>query len=450
MASAWRNIAYTTNIPNKTGTSDGTFSDTTNLVTTVISRHENGWVLTFGALNTTNTWDASLTDVCKIFTTNSLTFGGPPTTGTNYWVLHLNGSVAAFSAANATGEFSGAVNGENTIRGRYMTFETTSTQTGGGPILHRRGIGRRCFRYDHLIFRGDWHDAVIFTGNGANPQGGAGPYGLINICRQGGNTQNAEGMKLGMPNDSHNYDTVPQTYGTEYTVAVEDCTWVHNGATSVGTPWVDTSLDVRILVRHNTTTNYTIVTHGKDSDAHAGQQYEILHNAFHFTETASGQNAYNLFFRGGNGYIWDNDFYNAGHPNCFFFMANYCSCTNSPYFAGCTNYPASEQIGQGVTAGPTISTVGTYFFDNRNAGISPLQTFIVGLCAQDASMILDGRDYFSSTPKPGYSELAYPHPLIALTTASDESGGGVTATNPPIVITGTALLRGGVKLRAVH
>lgn len=411
---------FTIDIPTKTGRADGSYPDVTNLMTTVLARHENSWVLTFGSLGTTNSYGTGR-DVISIFTTNSITFGGPPTTDTNqYWTIRSTAfSPGIFSAANTASEFGPGVNYENTIRCRYIKFVTDLTNsTGTGPIIHRRGIGRRCFRYDHLIFAEDWKDCVFWTGYGDNAQGGAGPYGLVDHC-QFNNSLNAEFIKVGVSIDTHNYDLNPQAYGTEFVVDMEDCKFHKVGATSVGTPAFDTSLDARVLFRYNTLDNYTIVTHGHDSDFHAGQQYEILHNILNFSDP-SGVNAYYMFFRGGNGYIFDNDFYPQGRSNCLFYLAHYNACSGSPYYNGCNTYPCAEQIGQGVTNGPAIITIGTYFHNNRNNGVATSSDFIVGFCTADAALIQANRDYFTDTAKPGWTELAYPNPLIALTTASDE------------------------------
>lgn len=84
-----------------------------------------------------------------------------------------------------------------------------------------------------------------------------------------------------------------------------------------------------------------------------------------------------------------------------------------------TNYPSFEQNGQGSANNAQISQP-IYIWGNVFAA-SQFQGIILGHDSGDSPFIQQGRDIFTNTVMPGYTPLAYPHPLV---NASTNGGGG--------------------------
>jgi hypothetical protein len=118
---------------------------------------------------------------------------------------------------------------------------------------------------------------------------------------------------------------------------------------------------------------------------------------------------YALYIRGGTGVAMGNDIGGIG-GNAWYNQA-WKMVRDGPCSSG---YPCFQQVGRGVVNNAEGS-VPVYFWNNTTDGSVNVEA------GTEGSNILLNRDFFVDTPKPGYTELAYPHPL-----RSDP-----TAGNPP-------------------
>jgi hypothetical protein len=101
-----------------------------------------------------------------------------------------------------------------------------------------------------------------------------------------------------------------------------------------------------------------------------------------------------------------------------------------------SGYPCMDQVGRGrgdylqnydttPVGWPNQDPEPTYAWNNLKNGV--LDPLVIG-AAGSPSALVEGRDFFN-IPKPGYTPLAYPHPLII-------SDGGGDAVPPVVTITG--------------
>lgn len=386
---AFNAFSYTIDTAAKTGTSDGSYGDTTNLVRRVIDRFEPGWILTLGTSGGSNMWPT----IVQVYATNAITIQGAGS-GDNRFKVTTN----SFSAANATGEFNSPTAGAGLIR--FTNFKLHHSE-----MNFRRGLGSNCFRIDNIEFL-DSPTKAIFLGLGDNPNTGPGPYGLIDNNWFISRSVNYIAVFPGVGNDAYNW-TNAHSFETFDKVIIEDNIFTNSQATAAGIAAIDNDRDGRWLARHNKFYNWGIVGHGKDSSPHALSQFEVLNNEFRFTDVGG---FVAILLRGGTGIIQSNSFTTTGDLAAAVSLRHYPACNPPPVGTySCSNYPCSEQIGRGVVAG-VEGSVPLYIYGNTTTGtISALVQ--EGYCAQDASFIDENRDWYA-TAKPGYTGIQYPHPLV--------------------------------------
>ena len=145
--------------------------------------------------------------------------------------------------------------------------------------------------------------------------------------------------------------------------------------------------------------------------------------------------------RGGTAVLWSNtvcgatSFWNLGSV-CQFWVE--CAASSIWQAEWCpaqllypTNYPAPEQIGQGVVNG-TAGYVPTYIWGNSFPGTT-WGNFTLGRDSGDGPFIKQGRDIFTNSVMPNYTPLVFPHPLVASGgTAPGNFGGGNTNGNSTV------------------
>ena len=205
---------------------------------------------------------------------------------------------------------------------------------------------------------------------------------------------------------------------------VEDC--IFNGWNNGFA--MDISDGARAVVRHCTFNASLLGTHGQESTPYGYRHMEVYNCTF---QNAGRVAPYVwMSIRGGTFVVYNNNFGKlpTGTPNnivmeCLALQrkATYLSCP--------TRYPIPRQIGQGWSGGPGSYSYpqypadGTgyildpaYFWNNTIAGANlygfenSVDTCGNGLHTSD--FILRNRDFYSgTTPKPGYTAFAYPHPL---------------------------------------
>jgi len=220
---------------------------------------------------------------------------------------------------------------------------------------------------------------------------------------------------------------------------------------------IDSDDNARTVVRYNTITNSATGTHGTDTSGTIGGRYvEIYNNTFIRDMTllptcAGGTLPVNMqgfiFLRGGTALIHDNtippvsDPYWGQKTPVGFLDENLrrnaggfpCWSTVTAPGAG---YPSPHQVGWGYSTGATNpGGVGTlqdlepvYLWNNTGGGNYDSPAVIeygpneCGTGADSVSnYVRQNREYYVSTPKPGYKPYTYPHPLTTSTQSSTSS-----------------------------
>jgi hypothetical protein len=224
----------------------------------------------------------------------------------------------------------------------------------------------------------------------------------------------------------------PQQLGKVNTIVIEDCTFDN---TSVGDGALDAYDGARFVFRHNTLINTVIGWHGSDSGARSCRQFEVYQNTF---KNQMSSHIYTMVrIRGGTGVIWgntgDSGFDNAVMLSAYRADPGYSGVAGplgkpDGNFSGQGYYALLDQCGYGSfpanTSWPNGGVKKTYdpsdyqaldpiyAWDNKR-GTDTAARCTVALPDQSTSYIKPGRDYYDNTQKPGYTPLAYPHPLVA-------------------------------------
>ena len=219
---------------------------------------------------------------------------------------------------------------------------------------------------------------------------------------------------------------------------IEDNTFT--GGTNQGTDVDDAG---RVVYRHNTFTDSSFNTHGKDSSPVGVRHYEIYNNRFYNTGAQSNdcsaianQN-WAIWLRGGTGVIYNNYFDN---------LAGSCWGTKPEIklsirgaeddrpqgTCGQVSHPVPRQLGQNYN-GSSYFTDPIYFWGNTGTGNESDGWAWNNPCGFTWSTFFQwGRDAINQsitggTAKPGYTAYTYPHPL-----ATGSVGTG-TPTNPTVL-----------------
>jgi hypothetical protein len=214
---------------------------------------------------------------------------------------------------------------------------------------------------------------------------------------------------------------------------------------------IDWDDNCRLVIRYNTFNNSSITSHGADTSSIGARHVEIYNNTFVFTNfgdcdgSKTANLAYFIFMRGATGVIADN----TGLTN----MSS-CAWGNKPALnltvmnlqrsagpnpcwgqnsSNGAKYPAPRQVGLGYVTGTGKDGKGrssdsmTYVGDlepmyiwnqSFTPSISDYETGQPDTCSgaptgydRSSNYLVNGRDYYLGTVKPGYTKYAYPHPL---------------------------------------
>lgn len=218
------------------------------------------------------------------------------------------------------------------------------------------------------------------------------------------------------------------TWGTTNQVVIENNGFWQSGSSGTAAA-AEAMGGARFTLRNNSITNIPESIHGFNSGAHCSTaQVEIYNNDFEVPDT-SFQLAYIFLIRGGTSVIWSNQCHISGSYVYISSSISYwVECAQSGWQAEfCSkqlqypqDYPAVQQIGQGVVAPNVISNMPCYVWGNS----FPNTPYGILLGANlDSSFIQQGRDVFTNSVKPGYVPLQYPYPW------------GQAATPPPTPVT---------------
>ena len=173
----------------------------------------------------------------------------------------------------------------------------------------------------------------------------------------------------------------------------------------------------RVVFRHNTLNGSYLTNHGADSSGRERGcfSYEVYQN----TMTATNNWYAAMQFRGGTGVIFDNTangydtFVELAAYRVNEYMAPWGICDGTgPYdgnLPGMNGYPCVDQPGRSTDSGlgTSQSLEPVYEWNNLLNGNN------TGIWTRSPSYIAAGRDFYSDTPRPGYTPYPYPHPIIA-------------------------------------
>jgi hypothetical protein len=407
--------AYQANDAAQAVLSDGSYADTAQAVAYAAGKGQDGWVVTVGVPGGTYVWSSSLI----LGMNNSITIQGASTN---------NRPTIIFNTGANSGIYSRTYNHLVTIQNFIFNVGAQA------PISNIIGIdgGGVCFRVSNCEFlqpsRATFGVQVGSINNDPIP----GPYGLVDHCQfyfPGNVVYNYLNVRAN-GNISHWGWTQPMTWGTTNSVVVEDCAFSQPRSLPIS-HIVEADGGARICIRYCNVTNLAEGTHGVQSGAHDSTlQVECYENNFVVNDSTGIDTMPYLFWqRGGTCVVWSNtvsttSFWNLGKV-CEFTVecaesANWQSESCGRQLMYPADYPGYQQVGQGVVNGAPGSDP-IYCWGNNFPGTA-WGDYVLGL-AEDNSFIAQGRDIFLNTPKPGYTALVYPHPLVA-------SGGNVPASFP--------------------
>ena len=366
-------FGYTTDIPTKTASSNNTLSDTQAAVNWIDARNEDDWVLTVGTPSQSAGWSGTL----SINMTHSITVqgAGDYDSGTAFEVSFSGG-----------GGFYLNPHTEKLLR--LSNFEITGSVS---PAIEIEGgndkdASQISLRIDHCKLYNLPDRGILINPHTNHTEGPL--YALFDHV-EWNNMDRAVYIHVSGADDSW---THPMSWGTYKTIMFEDCiftnpVWLPGLASIDSTVQTDLTngglAGIRWAIRHSTVHNWQLTAHGNQHGA-STTQVEMMHN----TVTNNHASFWVYFnFRGGSitafdntysadyGYVWDLEPDNASF----------------------------QSVGQGVVGG-SPGLVPCYFWGETYSDGDPVIA---------AGSLTEGVDYYFDTQRPGYTELAYPHPAIS-------------------------------------
>lgn len=284
----------------------------------------------------------------------------------------------------------------------------------------------------------------------------------------------------GQPDFSSNQWAKAMSIGTTNCVVVEDC--VFGWLTSIANGVIDMYSGNACTFRQNIVTNGNIGAHGTDSGGSARSitWFDAYSNSIY----CSIDGVYPFSFRGGSVQIHGNQVIllaGGTHPQVFCVWNQYRNTGINVYQPVCCNpfgpvsgtnvwdgntdqygYPAMDQLGRigPTTYGATNTTqvlspcyVWNNLYDGTNNNGCALGNDIdntgqYAYIPRPGREVQKNRDWFEGTPMPGYTPLAYPHPLIAAMDLDITISGQPqnTTTGVGIAATFTVTASGGTTL----
>lgn len=230
------------------------------------------------------------------------------------------------------------------------------------------------------------------------------------------------------------WDT-PHTMGNadttgESNLYIEDCVFAG---------WLNaTDFDgnARAVMRYSTFDNSAIGTHGADTSFWGVRHWEAYGNEFIHDGFSNGQTlpmTWFFYVRGGTFVIhnniidaWSGSDYSASEINMTVMNLRRNAAGHGCWGADDpgNQYPAPRQVGMGNITGAAASDAFTYlgdsdpayYWDNTeggtiNFGISNYSPNECTNADSAVDYIVENRDYFVGTARPGYTPYTYPHPL---------------------------------------
>jgi hypothetical protein len=216
-------------------------------------------------------------------------------------------------------------------------------------------------------------------------------------------------------------------------VYVEDCDFVDLNAMYSGGAF-DAGAGARVVFRHNTLHNQTANTESTAGRERGGRSLELYANTYQFDLSRSVSTLQTI--GAGSAVVFDNTVTAFGGLGSIVAASN-CrdsdsGCSSAPAYPpwgpcngqsgfdqnspGQTGYRCLDQPGAGTSVllsgdAPTPAA----WAQNASEPIYLWNNTVNGLPDNDAYGSLHvqaGRDYFTATPRPGYTPYQYPHPLV--------------------------------------
>jgi hypothetical protein len=228
---------------------------------------------------------------------------------------------------------------------------------------------------------------------------------------------------LGVSAASSEWDAAT-TMGSDDTTGEVNTYFEDNSWTYLLEVAFDCDEGARIVARHNTLTDSSIVAHaggsgssGNDTSTHGCRHLEIYDNTFDRVDNNVAINKW-IWMRGTTGVFIDNALDDASSSN-----GNYPNKYEIHLRVGCTlgGYPRRYQVGQSTKTETTPPAKPYLIYGNTGAGVNSAQWIQISEnnsgasyteCSNPTDYIQVGRDYETSNTW-SYSKYTYPHPLRA-------------------------------------
>jgi hypothetical protein len=210
------------------------------------------------------------------------------------------------------------------------------------------------------------------------------------------------------------------TFGADDSSGERNIYLEDNTFTNITETAPDGDVGARLVIRHNTYVDSSIVIHGgspSDSSPNGGtRHFEIYNNTFRRVSNALAINKW-IWVRGGTGVIANNDIAPAESPD----GQSYPNKAEIRLSLACpSGYPVQYQVGQSVATPQSAPSRPLLIFGNTGSGSTHANFITVnssdtagGSCGSPGSYIQQGRDFVLSNTW-GWRPYAYPHPMQSL------------------------------------
>jgi len=180
----------------------------------------------------------------------------------------------------------------------------TVTGTNGGTAAIQVDGSYTSFRMDHMTFTNVQASRVILFGYQNWPGSNPAIYGLIDHITLTATSCGSGGFGLYYGKDDSWLN--PDDYGSVNSLYIEDSTFTFNVSSTAGCVIMDQEHGARVVIRHNTITNGTVLGHdtGSTQQSRGRRKFENYANTFTCTLSDCGFTAFDL--RGGTGVFFDN------------------------------------------------------------------------------------------------------------------------------------------------
>lgn len=273
------------------------------------------------------------------------------------------------------------------------------------------------WRIDNCRFNNDTDntiEGVQVMGTNSQPH----PVGVVDHCE----FNNTRVLVLGdLSLMAHKIWAEPLGLGTNNAVFVEDCIFTRDHGNAI-----DSNYGGRYVFRYNIVNDASIECHSVQGNNRASRSWEIYNNTINQVTISIWAP---FFLRGGTGVIFNNTI-TGNWSRLNIVVDNVRSCSDvgdgglsdgtsswDGNQSGLSGYPARDQIGRSTddwewTAEnpyPTQTLDPVYAWNNKY-GTTEVEFYVHG-CDQNRIHIVENRDFYNNTQRPGYTPYTYPHPL---------------------------------------